>query len=64
MKTYKTVMTVLGLSRGDTFSSDDPGWERYVQAGALVVVEEPEPVEPPPPPLLLVFDEQVGDGFQ
>lgn len=42
MKKYRLAMTALGLSRGDTFSSDDPRWEGHVKAGVLVVVEEGE----------------------
>lgn len=40
MATYKAAMTVLGLHTGETFDSDDPGWDKYVKGGLLTVVEK------------------------
>lgn len=67
MKTYKTAMTILGLGRGDTFESDDPGWDKYVKGGFLTVVDGDEPAESTEPvePVRLsreVFNSRVEAG--
>lgn len=44
MPKYRAAMSVFGLSTGDTFESNDPGWEERATAGFLVKVDEDTPV--------------------
>lgn len=39
MPKYKMAMTAYGLSRGDVFESDDPGWAERVKGGVVSVVD-------------------------
>jgi hypothetical protein len=40
---YRTAMNVFGMGVGETFESNDPGWEDHVKAGNIVRVDEEKP---------------------
>lgn len=54
MAKYQTALTAFGLSRGDTFESNDPRWEEHVKAGNLIRIDDDAE--------LTVDDEEDVDG--
>lgn len=69
MRKYVTNAAVLGLSRGSTFSSDDPFYAEIAKSGIIEEVKEPEdgnlpneglPIEKGPEPVGGVGDVSGG----
>lgn len=44
MPKYRAAMSVFGLSTGDTFESNDPGWGERATAGFVVKVDDDTPL--------------------
>lgn len=44
-KTYKASLNVFGLRTGDTFTTDEPGWDKYVEKGLLSLEEDTDVVQ-------------------